>query len=193
MRTRICLLAALAASALALSACSPAIETEVTRFHAPDLPAHASFIIQPEGRQAGSLEFQYYAGLVAESLRSMGWHDAANIGEADKVIHLAWGQGAPAQEEWTSFGTWRQTDSTSAPYPVWESHSITTYPLWLSVEVLDGRQLKQGLRQIAFEGRAIAPRTGPEISRVMPYLVDGLFAGFPGTNGQTVRITPASD
>lgn len=175
--------------ALALAGCATKVETEVTRFHTAEMPRAATFAIQPEGPQAGSLEFQHYAAMVAERLGALGWRPAA--GDADAVVHLRWGQGPQQTEEWSAFGNWPQSEAGIPTYPYYEAHKITSAPMWLTMEMLDGPRLRRGQRQVVFEGRAVAPRSDQDIFPVMPYLVNGLFANFPGPDAQTVKLDVA--
>ena len=40
-----------------------------------------------------------------------------------------------------------------------------------------------------FEGKAKARSRTDELAKVVPSLVDAMFTGFPGTSGETVKIT----
>src|SRR5690349_15298612 len=74
---------ALGISALALSACAESINTTVSRYQAMPAPQGQTFYVVPEGGMAnnGGLEFQRYAGLVAQQLAARGYQPAANAGD----------------------------------------------------------------------------------------------------------------
>lgn len=187
---------------LALAGCTtPIVQTDVTRFHT--LPAEAlprSFTILPGPDQVGSLEFQRYAEMVAAELAERGWRPVPAGAGADAVVRLGWGIG-PANTV-----TWQTPSSLHGgmgwgpgsrwygagigfplgdPFPYWETRSKTTWPKMLSVEIAEARP---GDKRVLFEGRAVTERGGREIAPLMPYLVEGLFTGFPGASGQTVRV-----
>lgn len=195
---------------LSLMACmTPVVQTDVTRFHAlPQVGAGRSFTIAPEGPQAGSLEFERYADLVADQLVRHGWRAvppsrSAADRAADTVVKLSWGTGEPRVEAWQSpssiyggmgWGAGRRGYGAGIglplgdPFPYWETRSATYFPKWVAVEILDAEANRAGLRRVLFEGRAVAEGSQREIAPVMPSLIEALFTGFPGASGRTVRI-----
>jgi hypothetical protein len=191
---------------LLLAGCTtPIVKADVTRFHAMG-PAVSprSFTIVPEPDQAGSLEFQSYAEMVAAGLAAQGWRPVApGGGEADAVVSIHWGVGQPNTVTWNTpssvyggYGWGSGGHRYGAgmgfplgdPFPYWETRSATYFPKWLAVEIADARARKAGTRQVLFEGRAMSEGTRRELAPVMPYLVRALFTGFPGANGATVRV-----
>ncbi|MBX9633647.1 MAG: DUF4136 domain-containing protein, partial [Magnetospirillum sp.] len=146
-----------------------------------------------------SLEFQDYASQVGGALTGLGWRPVAPGGAGDALVSLHWGVG-PADTV-----TWQSPSSVYSgfgwgggpryygggmgygydPFPYWEARSITYYPRWLAVRIIDAGS---GGRKVLFEGRAVAEGVRREIAPVMPYLVQALFTGFPGANGSTVRV-----
>lgn len=191
---------------LLVSACTnPVVNADVTRFHAlgggpaPTSFTPASFTIVPDQPQVGSLEFQQYASQVANALAGQGWRPVApGSGPADAIVKLSWGSG-PSETDFyqtpsTVYGGmgWGHPGWYGGgfydPFPYWETRSVTTWPLWLSVRITAGSN-----GPMLFEGRAVADRKSREIAPVMPYLVRALFTGFPGTTGKTVRVTVPID
>jgi hypothetical protein len=193
---------------LLLGACTtPIIQSDVTRFNALGNTQSLGFTIVPDQGQVSSLEFQDYATLVANALSAQGWRPVAPGGPADSVVSLHWGLGPPETVVWQSpsavyggmgsngsyggmsYGGWPGWYNGHVgygfydPFPYWETSSITTYPKWLSVRISE-----KNSNRVLFEGRAVAEGTRREIAPVMPYLVQALFTGFPGTNGSTVRV-----
>jgi len=182
-----------------LGACTtPIVQADVTRFNAfgPG-PNAATFTIEPEQGQVGSLEFQDYASQVANALAAQGWRPVAPGGGASATrVQLSWGLGPANTVTWQSptsvyggYGWGPYGHSYGAgmgwydPFPYWETRSATYWPKWLSVRILEARG-----GRVLFEGRAVAEGTRREIAPVMPYLIRALFTGFPGANGSTVRV-----
>src|SRR5690349_23040503 len=84
---------ALGISALALSACAESINTTVSRYQAMPAPQGQTFFVVPGGGMAnnGGLEFQRYAGLVAQQLQARGYTPAANAKSASMVVQFGYG------------------------------------------------------------------------------------------------------
>lgn len=182
---------------LLLAACTnPVVRADVTRFNTfGATPPATRFTIRPESGQVGSLEFQEYATQVANALSAQGWKPVAPGGETDTFVTVTWGSGPAETEYWQSPSTvyggvgWGGSPWYGGglydPFPYWETRSVTTWPLWLSVRIVPAADDRG---PSLFEGRAVAERRSHEIAPVMPYLVQALFTGFPGANGQTVRV-----
>lgn len=183
-----------------LSACGPRLVTsDVTRFHSPELLAepHRTFTILPREDQVGSLEFQRYAELVAQELAEQGLRPVPpGEEEADLVVRLRYGVEGPRQEIETwpvrgsiGFGTWRDPWGFGFGAPLYsEIDTRTVYTHWLRTEIVDAPALRQGRRDVLFEGRAVSTTGGSGLPEVMPYLATALFENFPGASGQTVRV-----
>ena len=60
-------------------------------------------------------------------------------------------------------------------------------PIYKSYLDLDIR--RKGDKQSLFEGHAKARSTTDDLGRLVPNLVEAMFTGFPGRNGETVKIT----
>lgn len=191
--------------ALLVSACTaPIVQTDVTRFSVADASAPRSFTILPEGQQRGSLEFEAYADRVADALAAQGWKPvpSGSAARPDAVVFLAWGVGPANTVTWQSpsavyggygWGGPRYWYGGGyfpfyEPFPYWETRSVTTWPKWLTIDILDHAAWKRGETRKIFEGRATTARGGRDIQPVMPYLVQALFTGFPGASGRTIRV-----
>ena len=72
--------AMLGVAALGLSACAQTLNTTVSRYQAMPAPQGQTFFVVPVGGAAanGGLEFQRYAGIVAQQLQARGYTPAAN-------------------------------------------------------------------------------------------------------------------
>lgn len=182
---------------LLLGGCTPTLHADVTRFNSLATPAGLSFTIVPDQAQVGSLEFQDYASQVGNALAAHGWRPVAPGGPADALVSVHWGVGPGELVTWESPSSvysgvgwgprthWYGAGVGWYGYPYWDTYVATYYPRWLSVQIVDA---KAGRRNALFEGRAVALGTQREIAPAMPYLVQALFTGFPGTNGSTVRV-----
>lgn len=195
---------ALLALVLILSAAgctTPIVQTDVTRFHSLPPAAEArSFTIMPTAEQVGSLEFQRYAEMVAARLSARGWRPVPAGAGAQALVRVFWSVGAPTTETWQTPSSvyggmgWGPRSHyygmgmgfpLGDPFPYWETRSRTNWPKTLAVEITEAGP---GDKRVLFEGRATTERGGREIAPLMPYLVEGLFTGFPGSSGDTVRI-----
>ncbi len=184
---------------LLLGACQQTMDADVTRFHTvPANYAGQSFTILPDKNQAGSLEFQHYAELVAAALQAQGLRPLPHEGPpADLVVQM----------HYASLGN--HTDYIYDPGPYWGGwgwggwgpgwgwggyydgsvSSYTLYAQMLDVEIFDGPAWRAGKREMAFEGRAVGQSEIRSLNVAMPYLVAALFRNFPGNSGQTIQVS----
>src|SRR6476660_2448830 len=83
---------AIGAAAIALSACAQSINTTVSRYQAMPAPQGQTFFVVPGGGMAtnGGLEFQRYAGLVAQQLQARGYSPASSAQGATMVVQLGY-------------------------------------------------------------------------------------------------------
>src|SRR5438132_262293 len=96
VRMRISKLAAaavLGVVALGLSACANTLNTEVSRYQAMPAAQGQTFYVVPGGGMAanGGLEFQRYAGLVAQQLQARGYTPASDAKSASMVVQFGYG------------------------------------------------------------------------------------------------------
>src|SRR6476619_3489234 len=84
---------ALGVAALALSACAESLSTTVSRYQAMPAPQGQTFFVVPAGGMAanGGLEFQRYAGIVAQQLQARGYQPATSAQGANMVVELGYG------------------------------------------------------------------------------------------------------
>ena len=76
---------ALGVAALGLSACAEQLNTTISRYQAMPAPQGQTFYVVPAGGMAnnGGLEFQRYAGIVAQQLQAHGFQPAADARSAN--------------------------------------------------------------------------------------------------------------
>ena len=71
--------------------------------------------------------------------------------------------------------------------PFWYGGGVQRYTEYKSKLDLDIR--RKGDNLSVFEGHARARSTTDDLNRIVPNLVEAMFTGFPGRNGETVKIT----
>jgi hypothetical protein len=203
---------ALGTAAFALSACAESIDTTVSRYQAMPAPQGQTFFVVPAGGMAanGGLEFQRYAGIVAQQLQARGYQPASSGQSANMVVQLGYGVDHGQTRTTvdplyaTPFGyggyyggfyrprfgfglgfgrgySWGWDD------PFWYGGGIDSYVEYHSQVDLHIRAA--GTNAPLFDGRAQARSETNRLDVLIPSLVDAMFSGFPGRSGETVRIT----
>ena len=199
--------AVLGVAALGLSACAEQLNTTVSRYQAMPAPQGQTFFVVPGGGMAnnGGLEFQRYAGLVAQQLQARGYAPASNPQGASMVVQLGYavdkGQVRYVEDP---FYRSHYYDPFYGPYfyprfgfrsrfyygwndPFWYGGGVDSYVEYHSEIDLHIRQT--GSNAPLFDGRAQARSTTNRLDVVVPSLVEAMFTNFPGQNGETVKIT----
>jgi hypothetical protein len=206
---------------LALSACATGFPADVQRFQALPAPTGQSFVIQPKDEALrGGLEFAHYADLVRRHLLQQGYSEAAGPQQATLVVTLDYGvdQGRdrtvvradPFGGGYGGFGYGRFGGRFGSPFysrfgyyghrnpfywgwndSFWGGYDVDSYTIYTSYLDMDIRRTADG--QSVFEGLAQARSRTDELPALVPNLVEAMFTGFPGNNGETVRITVAPE
>lgn len=175
---------------LLLSACAgqnPVIQVESTRFHQAGL-APGSFVVLPPADQAPDSLFAATSDQVVTALTALGWRQADGDDGRAAVVRLRYGADAPVQETVLSpsalppMGAWGYRRNWNDPFPYWEAQRVVHVPKWFSLTIADGDDVRAPL---LFEGRVTSRRGGTAIGPILPYLVRGMFDGFPGPSGGT--------
>lgn len=209
----------LAATAVALSgltACSTGFNANVTRFQ-QNLPPPAqgqSFTVMPDNPQlAGSLEFAHYGDLVAQRLTDLGYTRAADPANAQLVVRLDYGVDKGTQRVratpgfrgsafgdpffdpfysplgWRSYRGWRGRYSLGYYDPfLWgpgyadiDEYVVFQSQLKLKIDRSGGGRV--------FEGTSSAQSLSNKLTYLVPNLIDAVFQGFPGKDGEDIRVT----
>ena len=198
--------AALAASAIGLSACATALDTRVTRYQAMPAPQGQTFLVVPGGGMAinGGLEFQHYAGIVAQQLQARGYAPATSTSNANMIVELAYGvdQGQVRYESDPFYGGfgygggwgWGGGGRWGSPfYYGWNGPFYGGYgglDSWVEYHSQIDLHIRQaGTNTPLFDGRAQARSSTNQLNILVPSLLEAMFTGFPGHNGETVKIT----
>jgi hypothetical protein len=201
--------AVLGLAALGLSACAQSLRTQVTRYQAMPAPQGQTFIVVPgEGMAApGGLEFQRYAAIVAQQLAAIGYTPATEPKSASMIVQLGYnvdgGQmryvsdpfgydpfyGPSSRFFYPRFGYrgFRSPFYYGWGDPYWYGRGIDSFVEYHGEADIHIRAA--GTNQPLFDGRALARSQTNRLDILMPNLLEALFTGFPGQNGETVRIT----
>jgi len=197
--------AMLGVAALGLSACASSLNTTVSRYQAMPAPQGQTFFVVPgEGMAAtGGLEFQRYAGLVAQQLQARGYTPSLDPKSANMIVQLGYGidngQVRVVEDPFSRgyggfydpffyprFG-FRSRFSYGWNDPFWYGRGVDSYVEYHSQVDLHIRGAGTG--QPLFDGRAQARSETNRLDVVVPSLVEAMFSGFPGRSGETVKIT----
>ena len=212
---RLFLLAAASALALGgLSGCATGFKADVARFQQLPPAQGQSFVVVPsDQRLAGSLEFAHYADLVAQRLTQQGYTRAGDPAAAQLVVQLDYGIDKGTQRVrysgigrdpflydpfyypgyYRGWGGWRgrYVMGWSDPF-LWgpsyndvESYLVYQSQLRMSINRSGGERL--------FEGTARAQSVSSKLTYLVPNLIDALFTGFPGQNGEDIKVTVAPE
>ena len=204
---------ALGVAALGLSACAEQLNTTVSRYQAMPAPQGQTFYVVPAGGMAnnGGLEFQRYAGIVAQQLQARGFQPAANAQSANMIVQFGYGvdRGQVRYVEdpfyYSRFGYGGWGSPFYSPFyrprfgwgggfgyrfgwddPFWNG-GVDSYVEYHSQ--IDLHIRAAGTNAALFDGRAQARSATNRLDKVIPSLVDAIFTGFPGRNGEVVKIT----
>jgi len=203
--------AMLGVAAVGLSACAESINTTVSRYQAMPAPQGQTFFVVPGGGMAnnGGLEFQRYAGLVAQQLQARGYAPATSPQTATMVVQLGYGidKGQVRYVEdpfyrshfydpyYSSFYYPRFGYRSRFLYgwndPFWYGGGVDSYVEYRSQ--IDLHIRAHGSNAPLFDGRAQARSVTDRLDVVVPSLVEAMFTNFPGQNGETVKITIPTD
>jgi len=204
---------ALGVAALGLSACAEQLNTTVSRYQAMPAPQGQTFYVVPAGGMAnnGGLEFQRYAGIVAQQLQARGFQPATDARTANMVVQFGygvdrgqvryvedpfyysrWGYGgwgspfySPFYRSRWGYGGYGYGWGWNDPF--WYGGGIDSYVEYHSQ--IDLHIRAAGTNAPLFDGRAQARSMTNRLDVVIPSLVDAMFTGFPGHSGETVKIT----
>lgn len=199
---------------LGLAACATPFEARVNRFQQLPAPQGQTFSIQAHDRmKAGGLEFSTYANLVRQHLVSVGYAEASGPGAANFVVDLDYAVSQPREKvestpgfggyggfgyggyggygrfgggyggfgRYGGFGGFGYGGLWGWDYP--QVYSETLFNSFVAVRISRASD-----NQSVFEGRAETVTRTNDLTRLVPPLVDALFTGFPGNNGETIRV-----
>ncbi|WP_166038681.1 DUF4136 domain-containing protein [Sphingosinicella sp. YJ22] len=194
---------------LGLAGCATGFPAQVQRFQALPAPQGQTFIIQAaDAENRGGLEFGRYAGLVRQHLIQQGFTEAGPGQGASLIVTLDYGVDngrerivsspgfgysgfyRPRFSRFGYFGGRRHPFYWGWHDPFWGDpfgHDVRSYTVYTSFLDMDIRRAGDG--QAVFEGLAQAQSRTDDLPVLVPNLIEAMFTGFPGNNGERVRIT----
>lgn len=181
----------LIAAALMLGGCADSgFKASVKRFH--DMPAAAGegILIQPLNPANAGLQFTAYADLVGQQLGLLGYQPAKDI-TPDIIARIDYSiseQVGVQQDKGPRIGLGLGGSSGHVGGALGTSFSLGggPKPVYLARLVMVLLERESGDR--LFEGSVENLGTNPDLSAVMPFLVEALFTDFPGVSGSTEQI-----
>jgi Domain of unknown function (DUF4136) len=206
---------------LALGACATPFQANVSRFQAMPAAQGQTYAIRSDNpRLDGGLEFQNYAGLVAQRLNSFGYTRASDEKSANLVVTLDYGVDRGREKvrsvpgsgfgyggfgHYGGFGYGGYGSGFGRPYygfgrrafmyGFYDPFLFDNYNDVESYTVyssqLDMKIAKRGSNERVFEGSAKAMSMDDDLTTLVPNLIEAMFTGFPGNSGETVKITVA--
>lgn len=188
---------ALAAFALALSACASTVDADVTRFHLGQPVARTSIaLVAQQAGAAGSLEVRSYADAVAAQLVVLGFQTVDAVAAADLTGFVDFRQEVRAggsRGSGFSVGIGGGTSGrgvgigggVTIPIGKAKPNDIAVSTLSLQIKRrADGSVIWEG--RVVSESLSSSPAASPGV--IAPKLAAALLSGFPGPSGQTVRV-----
>lgn len=207
------LLALLVPAALIVAGCTSSLTARVQRFNAMPPPQGQSFVIVAAEREdQGGLEFSQYADHVRRNLIALGYREAASRGDAGLVVTLGYGidNGRQIVEQWPNpwghrgfgpayYSRFGYFGRRRAFYFGWHDpffgdpfgYDVDVRTVYTSFLNLDIRRAADN--ESLFEGFAEARSGTDDLPVLVPNLIEAMFTGFPGNNGERVRITVAPE
>lgn len=188
--------ALVAFASLLVTACSgPAFKGDVTRFNKLPPANGASVNVMPaDEAMIGSLEFGTYADMLGRHLESQGYQPAGGkpadliavveyeIGDGrEKLINrprvnMGFGYRSRNYSYWGWHDPFAFHDNN-------EVYARTYYPAMLKVTLRNAET-----DEVLFEGRVESESRKNALPEIMPYMLQAMFEGFPGANGETRQI-----
>jgi hypothetical protein len=209
----------LGVASLGLSACATGLPTQVSRYQAMPAPQGQSFYVVPANGQPAGLEFSRYASFVGQAMQAQGYSQAQSPEVATMLVRVNYGVDQGTNEYRADpfyrnrgfyspfyggyYGSWGRPLYRSrfgygrrySPfYYGWDDpfyspldNPVERYTVYKSF--LDMNIVRRGDNAPLFEGHAKARSANDNLGHLVPNLVEAMFTGFPGRNGETVRIT----
>ena len=195
MSIRPCL--ALAAVALALSACASTADADVTRFHLGQPVTRTTIaVISQQAGAAGSLEFRAYADAVAAELAALGFKPVDAVAQADLSGVVEFRQDVrTGGSRGSGFSVGIGGGTSGRGVGIGGGVTIPigkAKPSDIAVSTLSLQIKRRADGSVIWEGRAVSETLSSSSAAspgiIAPKLAAALLSGFPGASGQTVRV-----
>ncbi|MDZ4138125.1 MAG: DUF4136 domain-containing protein [Erythrobacter sp.] len=196
---------------LGVSACATPFKADVSRFAVP-LPApqgQTFAVVAEDPKLAGGLEFSLYADMVAKEMEQLGYARASSPETANMLVRFDYGvdngrervrsdyggvgggYGYPYWGRFGGFGGFNRGYAFGFYDPYLGGGGVRSYTVYTSG--IDVKIDRTADGQRLFEGKAEAVSRTNRLPNLVPNLVDAIFTDFPGSSGETVRITIKDD
>ena len=202
-------------AALFLQACAhPTVLTHVTRFHRLPSDGEARTFEVASPRKTGELEAGLYEGKIAGHLEEYGWK-RVGARQADYLVSYEYEVSPPREVHGVApvygtvgfgpvlgFGTVRTVGRGGSRYATVTTSYYAPPAYGVVGTVPVSQTVYDRLLRISARGRGgtevfqiRCQSTGgiPEVSRVLPAMIDAAFEDFPGTSGRTVHLRQEVD
>ncbi|MHA7820132.1 MAG: DUF4136 domain-containing protein [Erythrobacter sp.] len=198
------------AVALGLAACAPSFKADVSRFQA-QLPApqgQTFAVVAEDPALAGGLEFAQYADYVAAEMAELGYVEATSPEAANLLVRFDYGVDNGRERVRTTGGGFHH-DPFFRPWGYYSrlgfrrGYAFGFYDPWLAgpevrsytvyTSDIDLKIDNNATQERLFEGSAQAVSRSNRLQVLVPNLVDAIFTDFPGSSGETLRITIRDD
>ena len=187
----------LMAAGLALSACAPTLDADVTRFHLgqPVARTTVSVMAQSAG-DSGALEARAFVDAVAAQLAGLGFQPVQAAGQGDLAGLVEFRQEVRAGgSRGSGFSVGIGGGTSGRGIGIGGGVTIPigkAKPSDIAVSTLSLQIKRRADGSVIWEGRAVSeslsssPAASP--GTLAPKLAAALLSGFPGPSGQTVRV-----
>jgi hypothetical protein len=201
---------------LAAAGCAQNFDAKVSRFQQMPAAQGQTFAIKAgDPKLDGGLEFANYAQLISSKLTQVGYRPVATGDAPNLVVSVSYdvdkgrekvrsnpdggfGRCFGWNDPWCGgFGFWGHPygGRFHGFYPGFydpflfgpggfdgvESYTVYTSELAIKIEHTGGERV--------FEGKAQAQSLNDNLTYLVPNLIEAMFTGFPGSSGETVKIT----
>ncbi|HSJ79120.1 MAG TPA: DUF4136 domain-containing protein [Erythrobacter sp.] len=195
-----------------VSACATPFKADVSRFAVP-LPApqgQTFAVVAEDPKLAGGLEFSLYADMVAKEMEQLGYARASSPEAANMLVRFDYGVdngrervrtdpglgvgfADPFWGPWGRFGGFGYGRGWGYGFndPFLGGPNVRSYTVYTSG--IDVKIDRTADGQRLFEGKAEAVSRTNRLPNLVPNLVDAIFTDFPGSSGETLRITIRDD
>jgi Domain of unknown function (DUF4136) len=192
-----------AALALALAACTNAIQSDVVGFGAAPKPAGERVVVLPsDPRLANSLEFESYRKIIEEELLRVGYtpvRDSSGATIRASVSYTITRAADEVIESWPDcyphfyFRRGYYRDPIWYRYDCWAYPAVTVYPKYLRELTIDLDRSGSSVPERLYEGHVHSLGSGSNLGEIVPYMIIAMFRNFPEGNGRWRSVTITED
>ena len=187
---------------LSLAGCSATFRSEIVRFHDLTPPNGAKITVQPGEGLVDGPEFRQYADMIIAKLAQQGYQ-AAGEEEPDLIVQVSYG--VLKHETRNPIFHWRTSYYYNRgfgyyPYSYYYPYYYGSYwdfPADYYFPEKNDRMLEVIIKKpdetAVFEGRAVSVGRTSQLVKVMPYMVEALFQGFPGESGVVSYVSVSEE